>query len=149
MNSPLLTLPILAKFVDLIIGYQDFKQIDDNNLLELIKLVDNEEKLYHVENNILWYKKAWLKDIDNIARKKRESEIVNSIVDERKRAIKELQFKLAELSGLEEDKLLNMALSILHKRKVDTAKLFNVDIENIPDCPVNYIVIDGSTEYKL
>src|SRR6266550_1559497 len=108
MNSPLLTLPILAKFVDLIIGYQDFKQIDDNNLLELIKLVD-----------------------------------------ERKRAIKELQFKLAELSGLEEDKLLNMALSILHKRKVDTAKLFNVDIENIPDCPVNYIVIDGSTEYKL
>jgi len=149
MNPPLLTLPILAKFLDLIISYQDFKQINDEPLLELIKLVDKEEKLYHIEGTIVWKKKSWLSDLDNIARKKRESEIINSIIGERKRALKELQFKLAELSGLEPDSLLNIALSILHKKKVDTAKLFNVDISNVPDSPVNYTIIDGNIEYKL
>ena len=149
MNTPFLTLPILNKFLELIVGYPGRRQIEDSSLLELIKFVDKEEQFWHVEENILYSKKEWLADQDNISRRKRESEIVNSIVDERKRVLKELQFKLAELSGLEPDKLLNMALSILHKRKVDTASLFGIDISNVPDSPVNYIVIDGSIEYKL
>jgi len=150
MNSPLLTLPILNKFLGLIVGYQDFKQIEnDPGLLELIKFIDSEEQFWHVEDNILWKKKSWLGDIDNITRKRRESEIINSIKDERKKALKTIQYKLAEISGLDADKLLDMALSILHKRKVETASLFGVDISELPDMPVNYIIIEGSVEYRL
>ncbi len=149
MNLPILTLPLLNKFIDLIIGYVDFKDIDDEALLELVKAIDKEESFWHVEGIRLWKKKSWLVDVNNVNRKKREQEIINSIIDERKRVIKELQFKLAECSGLEPDKLLNMALSILHKRKTATAALFDIDISNIPDSPVNYVIIDGSIEYKL
>jgi len=149
MNSPLLTLPILNKFLELIVGYPGRKQIDDTALLELIKYIDKEESCWHVEENILYSKKEWLQDLDKIARDKRNSEIINSIKDERKRALKAIQFKLAEISGLEPEKLLDMALSMLHKRKVDTAALLGIDISNLPEMPTSYIIIEGNVEYRL
>ena len=144
-----LTLPILNKFLELIVGYTGRKQIDDVSLLELIKFVDSNEDFWKVEENILYSKKEWLTDLDKIARDKRNSEIINSIKDERKRALKIIQYKLAEISGLDADKLLDMALSILHKRKTDTAALLGVDISELPNMPVNYIIIEGNIEYKL
>ncbi len=149
MNSPLLTLPILNKFLDLIVSYQDFVQINDKGLLELIKFVDKEESFWKIEDNLLWKKKCWLQNADILARKRRESEVINNIKDERKSALKALQFKLAEISGLEPEKLLDMALSMLHKKKVETAALLGIDISNLPDMPVNYIIIDGNVEYRL
>ncbi|SRR6266446_476761 len=149
MNSPLLTLPILNKFLELIVGYTGRKQIDDLGLLELIRYIDKEEQFWHVEENMLYSKKEWLQDLDKIARDKRNSEIINSIKDERKRALKSIQFKLAEISGLDSDKLLDMALSILHKKKVETAKILGVDISSLPEMPVHYIIIEGQVEYQL
>src|SRR6266581_1807456 len=101
MNPPVLTLNLLNKFLELIVGYYDFKEIEDDALLELIKLIDMDEKLYHIEGKLIYKKRAWIECLDRKERRRKEEEVINNIRDLRLKTIRQLQYKLAEEFGLE------------------------------------------------
>ncbi len=151
MNPPLLTLSLLNKFLELIVTYHDFKQIDDEGILELIKFIDCEEKCWHVEDNLLYKRKAWLESLDRKERKRKENEEIGRIKDIRLRTIRSLQAKLADEFGLEKDneQIIILAVNTLKKGKLKLADYLGIDIRDIPDMPVNYVIIDGKMEIVL
>ena len=153
-NSPHLTLSLLNRFLELIVSYQDYKEINDEALLELIKLIDKEEQFWHIEGKKLYKKKSWLKDLDRISRAKREQEEINSIRDIRLRIIRQLQAKLAEEFGIEPDneQIIKIAVNILKRGKIKAALMLGVDIDNVPDMPTDFYIInygENKVEIKL
>ena len=156
MNSPQLTLPLLDKFLSLSIGYRDYLEIDDEGILSLVTIIDNEEQLYHVEGKKVYKKKAWLKDLDRLARQRREHEELMTIKDERLRKLKEIQLRLSEEFGVDKDNeiIIKMALNIIRRGKEKTANMIGVDINNVPTMPTSYYILDypttdGTMEIKL
>ena len=156
MNSPQLTLPLLDKFLSLSIGYRDYLEIDDEGILSLVTIIDNEEQLYHVEGKKVYKKKAWLKDLDRLARQRREHEELMTIKDERLRKLKEIQLRLSEEFGVDKDNeiIIKMALNIIRRGKEKTANMLGVDIDNVPTMPTSYYILDypttdGHMEIKL
>lgn len=151
MNSPQLTLPLLNKFLELIVSYHDYKEIDDQGILELISIIDSEEAFWHVEGKKLYKKKAWLKDVDRAERARKEREEINNIRDVRLRIIRQLQSKLAQEFGVDSDneQVIRIAVNILKRGKAKIAAMLDVDIDNVPEMPINYCIIDQGIEIKL
>lgn len=152
MTNPTLNQPLLNKFLNLLkFSFSGYCEIEDEDILELIKIIDSKEDFWHVEGRKLYPIKEWRKDLDRIARERREKEEIDAIRDVRMRAIRQLQYKLAEEFGLEKDheEVIKIAVNILKKNKKIMAAALEVDISDIPDMPIRYMVIDGKTEIIL
>jgi len=125
--------------------------LEDDVLLDLIKLIDDQERFWHVDGIKLYKKKAWLESETKKERRRKEDEIISEIKNIRLKVIRQLQYKLAEEFGLESnnEQIIKIAVNILKTGKTKLASILDVDIKDIPDMPVRYTIIDGKVEIVL
>ena len=143
-----LTLPLLNEFMDEILSYYESKELKSQGLIDLIKAIDKDEKFYHIEDKIVWRKKYWLQHENYIAAMRARHEAITKIADARKAALKSIQLKLAEATGMDPDVLLPIALNTLRNRK-QLAILLGVDLNDVPDMPEKFTIIKDKISYDL
>lgn len=59
MNEPTVTLELHQRYINLILGSLDQKEIEDKIIVELTSLLDPNERYFHVEGKMVWKIKPW------------------------------------------------------------------------------------------
>lgn len=148
-NQQEFNLNILRIFTEELLAYRDSAEIRNPDLLTIVKAYDHEEKFYHIELNILWRTPAW-KNSEEVKKIKAEkSRITSEIADKRKEALQSIMRTLIK-QGIDKQTAFPIALKILKERKVEVAKVFNIDLSTVPEFEGEvFSIIDGNTIYEL
>lgn len=143
-----LTIQLLNRFIEEILGGYEFKEFKDQALIDLIKVIDPTESFYHVDKKKIWKKSAWIKEEEHINKIRQYNKELITIRDKRIFALKSIQIELSKATGMEPELLFPLALNVLRNRK-PLADILGVSLKDVPDMPENYSIIEGKNTYTL
>jgi hypothetical protein len=145
-----LDLPLLSRFINEILSSQECHICEDEAISLLTKLIDSEEKFFHVEGNTIWRKSNWRITAERMAKQKIESDIFNQKLFARKDALKALREGATRILRIADDKYcLMLCLNILTKKNTQAASMFGVDISNVPELDKPHQIMEGDMYYEL
>lgn len=138
-----LTLAVLNRILEEFIPYQDYREIKDTAVLDLIAALDHEERFWHVEDKLVWRIKSWRECLVNQTKKRELALKERDIVNTRKDVLAQLVDSIMKLFSIDSRKLaFPIALKILHKKDIKKAALLDVDISAVQELPVTYTILD-------
>jgi hypothetical protein len=142
-----LTIQQHCRYINLFLGELDYKECPDKSILELTKILDPIEAIFHVEGNTLWRVVPWRKAYERDQALKKMMAEENARLDERKQAY----YKLAEgigkhFKGMDNIILFRMAEKLMNDNNVGAVLFFTnneIDLEKIPKLNRTYFNLDN------
>jgi hypothetical protein len=141
----------LRRFVSIYIGDHQYRSLPDLLLARLIKVVDSNAEIAHVEmpspqnkltSPTIWYAHAWRTESAHIKRMRAYSAKERDILDKRRTALIALMNALMRLTGLGQKEVEPIARRIIIEKRVNEAKIHGVDITSLPERLPNLMPTD-------
>jgi hypothetical protein len=144
----MITIDLLSRFLNQILGNLDYKQVEDEVILNLVKVLDPESRIWHVNGKCIWRSLAWRKDCERqVELKKRMREYADKI-DKRKETLEILTLKVMEFFNLtDRDIAFGLAHSMIINKSIGKAIMMGVDIRGLPELEKPHLIIVGNNKY--
>lgn len=102
---------------------------------------------YHIDGVTIWRKKEWVTQYEVIMAKRKRDAEQSKLLDLKREVMLKLMTNIRSyLGGDDEDQIRDIALTIIKSRAVEGAKMFGVDIENLPDLEMPVTLIERNKE---
>lgn len=149
-----MTPEVLTLFVEELLREKDNYITDNKALLLIVSHLDPSENKYHIEleTQTLWRKKAWKIAYERNLKVKAASEKENQIIWKRKETLFQLRRGISTYMGLniEDDNCFMVALKIMKHKDEKSAKVFGVDISDLPELEKPYTIMTArGSSYTL
>jgi hypothetical protein len=145
-----LDLPLLCRFLNELLSHRESHDCNDEAISLLTKIIDHEEKFFHVEGKTIWRKSSWRVSAERWAKIRIEEDIENKIVFARKDALKALREAVSKKLGIDDNhQCLLLCLKIMKSKNIPAAKMFGVDISELEEINRPYYIMEGDMYYEL
>ena len=133
--SGLPSLEVLQIFLKEILKERSYVAVDNHVILTIVKLIDNEGRYYHVQDDaFLWNKADWIKNEANVLKRKRDAEEYRNRIYVIQDAIDAVWLGLCkQLHSTKDINTWTAAYQIVKDRNAGAANFFGFSgLENIP-----------------
>lgn len=153
MSIPI-NLELHKRYLNIILGELDYKELNDDVLLNLTKLLDSDETTFHVEKRCVYKISAWRKSLERrelvAAKMKAKMKEIAGKIDNIKDTLELLALKIMETLSLNDREIANqLAYNIYRKKLYSQAIYMGVDISKLPELEQPHQVIEGNKYYNL